>query len=175
MPAALPERPDLSAAEVLLFRQVAGGHLNAVVSRATGISEKSVAAAVNELMSKLGTTNRHHAAALGAGWGWVRAEDVPVSGPSGRQLPEGRRKVLEALVAGEAPETAAERLGLSENTVRVYIQDILRALGVRSRPQAAALALLTGVVQLDALGSGWPDTVLVEVHGPVGLQPTGVS
>ncbi|MFF2041874.1 LuxR C-terminal-related transcriptional regulator [Kitasatospora sp. NPDC058170] len=175
MPVSLPERPDLSDAEVLLLRQVAGGHLNAAVSRATGIPEKSVAAAVNALMSKLGTANRHHAAALGAAWGWVRAEDVPVINPSGQQLPKGRRKVLEALVAGDEPETAAGRLGLSENTVRVYIQDVLRALGVRSRQQAAAIALLTGIVPPSALGDGWPDTGLAAVHGPADRQPAGVS
>ncbi|MER7702364.1 LuxR C-terminal-related transcriptional regulator [Kitasatospora sp. NPDC097605] len=160
MPDSLPDKPNLTEAEVLLLRQVAGGHLNAAVSRATGIAEARVGDAVTALTFKLGTPHRHHAAALGAAWGWVRTEDVPVLNPSGLPLPRRHREVLAALVGGEDPKATAKRLHLTEGTVKTYLQDILRTLGVRSRPQAAARALLTGLVPLNALGDGWPNTRL---------------
>ncbi|ROR44735.1 helix-turn-helix transcriptional regulator [Kitasatospora cineracea] len=160
MPETLPQRPDLSAAEIVLLRQVAGGHLNAAVSRATGIPEKEVTAAITALTAKLGTAHRHRAAALGVGWGWVREQDVPVSHPTGITLPAQQKAVLTGLVAGEEPKETATRLGLTEGTVRNYVQKILAALGARSRQQAAARALLTGIAPLSALGDGWPDTTL---------------
>ncbi|GAA2255168.1 hypothetical protein GCM10010430_43710 [Kitasatospora cystarginea] len=174
MPAALPDKPDLSDAEVLLLRQVAGGHLNAAVSRATGIAEAAVGPAITALTFKLGTPHRHRAAALGVGWGWVRVEDVPVSNPTSLPLPLRQQEVLAGLVAGEEPKATAERLGLSEKTVRTYIQKILRTLGVRSRQQAAALAVLSGIVSLSILGDGWPDTTLGKADDPA-AQLAGVS
>ncbi|PYC82604.1 hypothetical protein C7C46_09585 [Streptomyces tateyamensis] len=93
MQPALPAKPDLSDAEVLLLRQVARGDRNEMVSRATGIEASTVGDAVKALTFKLGTPYRHRAAALGVGWGWVRAEDVPAINPSGRRLPDQRREV----------------------------------------------------------------------------------
>ncbi|MFE2106812.1 LuxR C-terminal-related transcriptional regulator [Kitasatospora sp. NPDC059463] len=173
MPNSLPDKPNLTEAEVLLLRQVAGGHLHAAVSHATGIPETKVGAAVTALTAKLGTPHRHHAAALGVGWGWVRTENVPVLNPSSLPLPRRHREVLTALVAGEDPKATAKRLHLTEGTVRTYVQDILRTLGVRSRPQATARALLTGLIPLSALGDGWP-TRLGRPGGRT-AQPTGTS
>ncbi|MFG2845374.1 LuxR C-terminal-related transcriptional regulator [Kitasatospora sp. NPDC048296] len=172
MLASLPSRPDLSEAEVALLRQVAGGHLNEPVSRATGIVTAEVGPAIKALTARLGTPHRHRAAALGAAWGWVRTEDVPVSHPTGLPLPRRQQEVLAGLVAGEEPGKTAKRLGLAESTVRTYIQNIHRTLGVRSRQQAAALAVLSGIVSLSALGDGWPDTRLTENDSPTAEPPT---
>ncbi|MGK4581745.1 helix-turn-helix transcriptional regulator [Kitasatospora sp. HPMI-4] len=175
MSAALPDKPDLSDVEVLLLRQVAGGRLISAVSRATGIKEASVNSAVTELtMSKFGTPYRHRAAALGVAWGWVREEDVPVSSPTGLPLTPSQREVLVGLVAGETPRATATRTGLAETTVRTYIQKIMTTLGVRSRQQAAARAVLDGLVLLSSLGDGWPDTVLADAKEPA-PQPAGAS
>ncbi|MER6396068.1 helix-turn-helix transcriptional regulator [Kitasatospora sp. NPDC001603] len=160
VPESVPERPDLSTAEVLLLRQVAGGHLIAAVSRATGIPEPDVTRSVDALLDRLGTRHRHRAAALGVGWGWVGRTDVPVLNPSGKALSARPREVLTGLVAGEATEETAARLGLAEATVRSYVQTIRVTLGVRSRPQAAARGLLAGIVPMSALGEGWPDITL---------------
>lgn len=111
---------------------------------------------------------------MGVGWGWVRTEDVPVVNPTGVPLPAQQREVLVGLVSGEEPQATAKRLGLAEGTVRTYVQKILTTFGVRSRQQAAALALLSGVVPLSALGEDWPDTAFGEAVEPV-PQPAGAS
>ncbi|MEU4113346.1 LuxR C-terminal-related transcriptional regulator [Kitasatospora sp. NPDC028055] len=165
MPPVLPAKPDLSDSEIQLLRQVARGDRNEVVSRVTGIDVSTVGDSVKALTFKLGTPYRHRAAALGVGWGWVRVEDVPALNPDNRPLPDQRRAVLVGLVAGDHPEAIAKRLGLTKGTVETYIQNLLRSLGVRSRQQAAARALLTGIVSLSALGKGWPDVPLADVHG----------
>ncbi|MFJ8477026.1 LuxR C-terminal-related transcriptional regulator [Kitasatospora sp. NPDC094011] len=166
----LPGWPDLSEAEILLLRQVAGGHLNEAVSRATGIAIAEVGPAIKALTARLGTPHRHRAAALGSGWGWVRAEDVPVSHATGLPLPRRHQEVLTGLVGGEEPGQTAKRLGLAESTVRTYVQQILRTLGARSRQQAAAVAVLSGLVSLSALGDGWPDTRL-----SLGAEPSATG
>ncbi|MFB7124573.1 LuxR C-terminal-related transcriptional regulator [Kitasatospora sp. NPDC056273] len=170
MPISLPDRPDLSEADVLLLRQVAGGHLIDPVSRATGLAAKEVNPAIQALTARLGTRHRHRAAALGAAWGLVRPEDVPVSHPTGLPLPAQQQRVLAGLVSGEEPAATAKRLRLSTSTVRTYTQSILRTLGVRSRQQAAALAVLAGIVPLSALGDGWPDTRLSATTSPPAQQ-----
>ncbi|WP_369184151.1 LuxR C-terminal-related transcriptional regulator [Streptomyces sp. Y1] len=170
MPVSLPDRPDLSEADVLLLRQVAGGHLIDPISRATGLAAKAVNPAVEALTARLGTPYRHRAAALGAAWGWVRPEDVPVSHPTGEALLPRHKQVLAGLVAGEDPRATAKRLGLAESSVRTYLQTIMRILGVRTRQQATALAVLTGIVPLSALGNGWPDTWLSATTSPPAQQ-----
>ncbi|MFF2546635.1 LuxR C-terminal-related transcriptional regulator [Kitasatospora sp. NPDC058063] len=156
--------PHLSDADVLLLQQVARGALYEVISRAIGIDEAKVGAAVRDLLAKVGAKSRFHATALGAGWGLVR--DVHVMNPTEKSLTTRHAEVLAGLVGGEDAATIAERLGLTVNTVKTYIQRILRTLGVRSREQASAAAVLGDLVSLRSLGAGWPDVKLSELRQP---------
>ncbi|WP_316527555.1 helix-turn-helix transcriptional regulator [Kitasatospora brasiliensis] len=160
MPSPVPVKPDLSDTDVLLLQQVARGALHGATSRATGIEEPKVGAAVLALLTKVDATSRSHASALGAAWGLVT--DVHVMNPTGKPLPAQHVEILAGLVAGEDAATIAQRLRLTVNTVKTYIQMILRALGVRSREQASAAAVLADLVPLRALGAGWPDVRLSE-------------
>ncbi|MEV8322205.1 helix-turn-helix transcriptional regulator [Kitasatospora sp. NPDC056731] len=170
MPISLPIKPALSDADVLLLRQVAGGGLHPAIGRATGIHEGGVGAAISMLLTKIGTTKRFHAAALGASWGLVRREDTHVRNPTGKTLPPRHMEILAGLAAGEDVVATAKRLGLTANTVRTYTQTILTTLGVRSREQAAAVAVLDDLVSLRALGDSWPDMRLSEVPQPAGAH-----
>jgi two-component system nitrate/nitrite response regulator NarL len=78
------------------------------------------------------------------------AADVEVSadGPS-EQLTVREREVLMLLVQGRSTKEMARRLELSRHTVRTHIQNILSKLGVHSRLEAAAYALLYGLVELE--------------------------
>ncbi|MFE4514600.1 response regulator transcription factor [Kitasatospora sp. NPDC056783] len=160
--------PNLSDADVLLLRQVACGALFGATSRATGIEEAKVGAAILALLAKVGAKSRFHASALGAGWGLVT--DVRAVNPTGKSLSAQQVEVLAGLVGGEDAAAIAQRLGLTVNTVKTYVQTILRTLGVRSREQASAAAVLTGLVSLRALSADWPDVRLGELQQPAGAR-----
>lgn len=56
------------------------------------------------------------------------------------ELTERQKQVLEQLTYGISNKQIAERLGVSEATVKVHISAILKTLGLRSRVEAALLA-----------------------------------
>lgn len=56
------------------------------------------------------------------------------------RLTERQSQVLEQLKYGDSNKQIADRLGLSEATVKVHISAILKTLGLRSRVEAALLA-----------------------------------
>jgi two-component system, NarL family, nitrate/nitrite response regulator NarL len=58
-----------------------------------------------------------------------------------RQLTDREREVLALLVEGLPGEAIARRLGVSRNTVRTHVQNILSKLQVHSRLEAATLAV----------------------------------
>jgi two-component system nitrate/nitrite response regulator NarL len=62
---------------------------------------------------------------------------------SGRQM-----EVLIFLVEGMSNKEIAQRLGISEVTVKVHVHNILKAMGASSRSRAAALARIHGLVDI---------------------------
>lgn len=62
------------------------------------------------------------------------------------RLTEREREVLRLLVAGRPPAEMARVLGLSINTLRAHVQNLLVKLHVHSRLEAAALARRVGLV-----------------------------
>jgi DNA-binding NarL/FixJ family response regulator len=57
-------------------------------------------------------------------------------------------EVLEQIVAGNNNKAIAQRLNISEATVKSHINNILSKLGVSDRTQAATTALQLGLVHL---------------------------
>jgi DNA-binding NarL/FixJ family response regulator len=66
----------------------------------------------------------------------IRQEGQPFSPLSARE-----RDVLRWLVAGQSNNAIAERLGLSQETVKSHVSNVFRKLGVGNRQQAALKAL----------------------------------
>jgi DNA-binding CsgD family transcriptional regulator len=60
------------------------------------------------------------------------------------------REILALLAAGATTTQIADRLVISNKTVKTHVQNILRKLGVSSRLEAAALAVRAGYVSLPA-------------------------
>ncbi len=76
----------------------------------------------------------------------VRTESAKGSTPAGDLLTPRQLEVLEQLCLGHSNKAIAQKLGLSENTVRVHVAAILERLNVTSRTAAAAAAHRTGVI-----------------------------
>jgi DNA-binding NarL/FixJ family response regulator len=71
------------------------------------------------------------------------AERMGSSDLTGREI-----EVLEQIVAGHSNKVIANRLNISEATVKSHINSILSKLGVSDRTQAATTALQRGLVHL---------------------------
>ncbi|BDB61457.1 MULTISPECIES: LuxR C-terminal-related transcriptional regulator [Rhodococcus] len=89
------------------------------------------------------------------GWGTRVAVsfplDLPIAATDGpaldalAALAPREIEVLEHLVAGRRNRVIAERLGVSESTVKFHVAGVLRKLGVSTRGEAAALGAEAGV------------------------------
>jgi NarL family two-component system response regulator LiaR len=64
----------------------------------------------------------------------------------GDDLTEREREVLTLIVEGETNPEIAERLIISQSTVKTHVSNILSKLGVSSRTEAVALAIQQGLV-----------------------------
>lgn len=64
------------------------------------------------------------------------------------------RETLERLVRGQGTRQIASEMYITYSTARTHVQNVLNKLGVHTRLEAAALAVRTGIVQVDG-GSRW--------------------
>ena len=62
------------------------------------------------------------------------------------ELTPRETEVLELLVTGANNREIAEKLGITENTVKIHLRNILEKLHLRNRIQAAVYAVRTGLV-----------------------------
>jgi DNA-binding NarL/FixJ family response regulator len=72
----------------------------------------------------------------------------PLDTSLAESLTERERDVLRLLARGLSNTDIAERLYLSEGTVRNYVSSIFAKLGVSDRTQAAVIALRYGLADL---------------------------
>lgn len=68
------------------------------------------------------------------------------AGPPGDELSARELEVLRLLARGASNKEIAARLELSENTIKSHLSRIFEKLGVRSRTEAATLALQRGLL-----------------------------
>jgi DNA-binding NarL/FixJ family response regulator len=78
-----------------------------------------------------------------------------------RALTERECDVLREMMAGASRREAADRLRISENTVRTHMQSILAKLGVHSSLAAVALARRAGLACPPQSAGGTPSTGLL--------------
>ena len=74
----------------------------------------------------------------------ARAHQTPASQP----LTSREREVLPLLAEGMANKDIAGVLGVSINTIKYHLAEIMRKLGVRSRTEAVVAATRAGLLQL---------------------------
>ena len=86
--------------------------------------------------------------------GWTRAQHVEGPLLAARHLTPRERQVLALLAKGSSTRAIAEGLAISRNTARGHVQNVLTKLQVRSRMEAAALAVKHGIVRADGGDEG---------------------
>ena len=69
------------------------------------------------------------------------------SEPSPEALTARQREVLELLCEGLQNKQIARRLNIASATVKIHVANILRALNVSSRLQAAVIAMSLGLIR----------------------------
>lgn len=99
---------------------------------------------VAEIVSSL---SGHLAVTSTKGWGSEVAIQLPLDPPAAPgEVPDGfeasprERDVLRLVAAGRRNRDIAEALGVSENTVKFHVSNLLRKAGAASRAELAALA-----------------------------------
>ncbi|MBO9641742.1 MAG: helix-turn-helix transcriptional regulator [Pseudacidovorax sp.] len=102
-------------------------------------------------LDEAGPIYADHVARLAAAFGEAHedepaASDAPQA-PLAEPLTRKEIRVLELLAAGYSNAAMAEKLFVSDSTVRTHLRNINLKLGARSRTQAVALARQAGVVR----------------------------
>ncbi len=84
-----------------------------------------------------------------AGDGWAARSSPDAERPKGRQPSRRERQILGLLAGGSTDAQIAEVLELSPATVQTHVRNAKAKLGARTRAQAVALALVSGLIELD--------------------------
>ncbi|HEX4731434.1 MAG TPA: response regulator transcription factor [Solirubrobacterales bacterium] len=71
--------------------------------------------------------------------------DVPPKGSRG-SITNRQRQILQLLADGESTTVAARRLGLSEETIKTHMKNILARLGAKNRSHAVAIGLRESLI-----------------------------
>jgi DNA-binding NarL/FixJ family response regulator len=74
--------------------------------------------------------------------------ETPVGEPSPDDLTPREREVLELVAQGSTNAEIARRLGVSENTIKFHMKNILQKLHGRNRAEVVAYALRSGMIRL---------------------------
>lgn len=85
---------------------------------------------------------------LGKPWIPREVADNLASRKRGEVLSEREREIVRLLVLGEANKEIASALGITEQTVKSHVKNILAKLQVRDRTEAVTVALRRGIVHL---------------------------
>ncbi|RFC66515.1 DNA-binding response regulator [Fulvimarina endophytica] len=75
------------------------------------------------------------------------ASAAPMNTPSKVHLTDREADVLELIASGTPNKLIADRLDLSEHTVKLHVHRVIRKLGVRNRTEAATLAHKLGILR----------------------------
>ena len=98
----------------------------------------------------------------------ARAAFTPPSEPSPGVLTARQRQVLELLCEGLQNKQIARRLNIASATVKIHVANILRALNVSSRLQAAVVAMSLGLIR--RCGGAQPQKTAAPPHSSMMLR-----
>lgn len=131
---------NLTRRELDILRLVPKGMSNRRISRILGISEKTVKNHLSTIYAKIGASGRTQAALYA-----MRADQTAgpaIQSPDGvRRLTSRETDVLRLITEGMSNRKIAQRLAISEKTVKNHLSAIYTKIGATDRTQAALYAL----------------------------------
>ena len=81
-------------------------------------------------------------------------------------------EILSLMAEGRAPEAISETLGMSPNTLRTHMQNVLTKLGVHSKVEALVLAIRHGTVTtIDVSETGTASEIAAHAESEPGTEP----
>jgi DNA-binding NarL/FixJ family response regulator len=149
----------LSPRQSDLVRLVSQGLRNREIARELALTEGTVKVYLSRLFAKLGVKGRFDLALHGL----RNAADVAAAAPGGiaERLTARERQIADLLPGGLNNREIAERLSISEGTVKVYLSRMFRKVGVSGRYELAVRSMNLRTPQ-----SGPPLANLPEQAGP---------
>ncbi|WP_019358021.1 helix-turn-helix transcriptional regulator [Streptomyces sp. AA1529] len=134
-----PSKRPLSAHQLDALRLISLGKTQSHLAREFGIDSKSIGKLMTEVFRKLGATNAPNAVLLACRAGLLA--DVLDSPLTGRQ-----HEALLWTARGCTAQEAADRMGVSLDTVRWLLRTAHHRLGARTATHAVALAMARGLI-----------------------------
>ncbi len=134
--------------DVRLLREVMRAGAQGIVSR--GVTAQTLTVALDKIMSggryipedlPMDAPLENGHGALGNG-----ATDADGGGSDISHLTPRQRDVLQLLALGQSNQEIAGELGIALATVKLHVNAILRSLKVRNRTEAAAMAIVSGLL-----------------------------
>jgi DNA-binding NarL/FixJ family response regulator len=130
---------NLTARETILLELVADGLTNRQIARRLQISEKTVKNHLSAIFPKIGATARTQAAVYAISYTPVEQEAAPPAKDD--DLTPREWSVLDLVADGLTNREIADRLQISEKTVKNHLSAIFPKIGVTARTQAAVYAV----------------------------------
>jgi len=139
-------------------RQRAGGHLRAADARAARLGARPLRHAIAAAAHRGGIAWRVRAGASEPGGGDLRdtngdgATSTFAQWAADHELTAREQQVLRLIVRGSSNREIGDQLYIAESTASVHVSRILRKLGVRTRAEAIAQVLTSGMLQDESSG-----------------------
>jgi DNA-binding NarL/FixJ family response regulator len=137
---------------------LAEGHPNNQIANRLGLTARTVKTDVKKLLEKLDASNRTHLVVVAHRRGLRDLGSVDDAHPQRdlSWLTSREREVLALLAEGHPNNQIANRLGVSQQTVKVYVRKLLGKLGARDRTHLAVVAHERGLRDLGSVDDADP-------------------
>lgn len=132
----LGDLSSLTKREKGILELAASGMSNPHIAKHLWISEQTVKFHLNNVYRKLGVANRTEASSLVE----ISPEKItPVQSKSWQQLTRRQKEIANCIASGETDAQIAIRLGITKETVKFHVHNVLVNTGTKNRTELACL------------------------------------
>ncbi|MFJ1795355.1 response regulator transcription factor [Kitasatospora griseola] len=145
---------------------------NAEIAAELHVAVDTVKTRMRRIYTALGAKDRTLAVLTGLARGVIKPGDVLPDGPPAtpRLLSPAGAAALTLVTCGLTRQEAAERLGISRDTLSSHLRTVMQRLGTNNRAHTAAVAAVLGVIDVQGV-PGLPDPRALQctTADPVGV------
>lgn len=143
-----PRHPNspLNTRELQILAGLARGHSNAQIAKTTGLSPFTVKSHLTRISKRIGCGDRAGMVGLGYRKGWLA--QLPAEHRALDPVKPHQLAVLDGMAHGLSHGAIAQRLFISEDTVKSRARAVFIALGASNRAHAVALAYQHGLLTI---------------------------